>query len=116
MGFVALSNLSFALLNKCKHFPFEHPPRSNEKNLVLEWRYLRLSYSYTNADLKISLCLCSYKNNTLKMSHSQPQEFSSYLPVKFVNVNFLTIRLFFNIVYCFCVFLNTYLTCTYIKK
>ena len=56
--------------------------------------------------------LRSYKNNTLKISHSESQEFSSYLPVKFVN--FLKSRLIFNIFYCFWMFINklfTYLTC-----
>ena len=61
--------------------------------------------------------LYSYKNNTIKISHSESQGFLKYLPVKFVN--FLKSRLIFNIVYCFWVFVNklfTYLTCSYLKK
>ena len=45
------------------------------------------------------MCLCSYKDNNLKISPSSSEEFSSYLPVKFVN--FLKSRLIFNIFYCF---------------
>ena len=46
----------------------------------------------------------SYKNNTMKNSHSWPQEFSSYSSVKFVF--FLKSRLIFNVFYCFCMFVN----------
>ena len=49
-------------------------------------------------------CLCSCKNNTLKISHSQSEKFSSYLLVKFVNS--LKSRLIFNIFCCFWVFVT----------
>ena len=64
----------------------------------------------------LSICLCSYKNNILKTSHSEFQEFSSYLPVKFVFL--LKSRLLFNAFYCFCMFVNkhfAYLRCAYLK-
>ena len=55
-----------------------------------------------NADLKISSIYSdSYKNNTLKISHSYSEEFSSYSPVKCAF--FLKSRLIFNIFHCFCV-------------
>ena len=53
----------------------------------------------------LPICLCSYKNNNLNISHYQSKEFSRYLPVK--SLNFLKSRLIFNIFYCFCVFLNS---------
>ena len=65
----------------------------------------------------LSICFSSYKNNNLKISYSESKEFSSYLPVKFVN--FLKSKLIFNIFYCFGMFVNrlfTYLTCAYLKK
>ena len=46
----------------------------------------------------------SYEYNTLKISHSRSQEFSSYSPVMFAF--FLKSRLIFNIFYCFCMFVN----------
>ena len=52
----------------------------------------------------MTVCLGSYKNNTLKISHSWSYEFPSYLPVKFVF--FLKSRLLFSVFYCFCVFVN----------
>ena len=58
------------------------------------------------------MCSYSYKNNTLKISHSKSEEFSSYLPLRFVH--FLKSRLIFNIIYCFLMFVNKlfmYLTC-----
>ena len=70
------------------------------------------NYRYTNADLKISV-----RNKTLNISDSLSLEFSSYLPVNFVN--FLISRLIFNIFYCFRMFVSklfSYLMCTYFKK
>ena len=80
--------------------------------------------AYTDLFLKVHycrfenllICLCSYKNNTLKIARSSFYAYSSYLPVKFVN--FLKSRLIFNILYCFWTFVNKlvmYLTCAYLK-
>ena len=57
----------------------------------------------------LPICLCSYKNITLKMAHPKFSEFSSYLPVRFIN--FLKSRLIFNIFYCFWMLVNKLLTC-----
>ena len=59
----------------------------------------------------------SYKNSTLKISYSSSLELFSYLPVKFVF--FLKSRLFFNTLYCYCMFVNkhcTYLGLVFLKK
>ena len=62
----------------------------------------KISWRYTNADLKISTCLYSYKYNT-KISPPESYEFSSYLPAKFVF--FLKSRLLFSVFYYyFCMF------------
>ena len=64
-----------------------------------------------------SICLYSYKNNILKISHCESKEFSSYSPVKFVF--FLKGRLLFNVRYCVRMFVNkhfAYLKCPYLKK
>ena len=64
----------------------------------------------------LPLCLCSYKNNTLKISHSWSYDFSRYLPLKFVSS--LKSRLIFNI-YHFWMFVNKLfacLTCAYLKS
>ena len=64
----------------------------------------------------LPICLCSYKNNNLKISHYQSKEFSGYLPVK--SLNFLKSRLIFNIFYCFWVFVNSVnnISLTHISK
>ena len=52
-----------------------------------------------------------------EISHYYSREFSSYVPVKFVD--FIKSRLIFNIFYCFGMFVNkffTYLTCAYLKS
>ena len=57
-----------------------------------------------------------YKNNILKISHSESEEFSSYSPLKFVF--FLKSSLLFNLFYCFCMFVNkhfAYLRCACLK-
>ena len=54
----------------------------------------------------LPICFLSYQNNVLKISHFYSKEFSSYLPVKFVN--FLKIRLTFNIFYCFWMFVSKF--------
>ena len=51
-----------------------------------------------------SICSCSHENNTLNISSSYSQEFSSYLPVNFVF--FLKSKLLFNVFHCFCMFVN----------
>ena len=64
----------------------------------------------------LSICLCSYENNTLKTSYSESQDFSSYLPVHFVF--FWKGRLLFNVFYWFCISVNkhlAYLRCAYLK-
>ena len=43
--------------------------------------------------------LCSHKNKTLKILHSQSEELSIYVRVKFLS--FVKSRLIFNIFYCF---------------
>ena len=63
----------------------------------------------------LSICLCSYKSNPLKILN--PKNSWVVFRVKFVN--FLKSRLIFNILCCFWMFVNnhfTYLTCTYLKK
>lgn len=67
----------------------------------------------------LPIFLCSYKhiNNMLKIFHSESEEFSSYLPAKFVH--FLSNRLILKKFYCFLMFVNklsTYLTCAYPQK
>ena len=51
---------------------------------------------------------CSYKNTTLKISHSWSQEFSSYSPLKFVF--FVKSRLIFNVSLCFTMFVYKHFT------
>ena len=70
-----------------------------------------------NTDLKISPYVCVHLNNTLKISHSESWEYSSYSLVTFVN--FLKSRLLFNVFYHFCMFVNKhfiYLRCTYLTQ
>ena len=65
------------------------------KNLkVHKWRFENLT-----------ICLCSYKNNRLIISHFQSTEFLSYLRVKFV-FELLKSRLIFNKFYCLWVFVH----------
>ena len=57
-------------------------------------------------------CLCSYKNNTLKISYKN--NILRYFPMKFVN--FLKSRLIFNICYCFWMFINKLFTYAHISE
>ena len=73
--------------------------------------YLKVHYCRFQ---NLSPCLSSRKNNTLKILHSESLEFSSYSPLKFVF--FLKSRLLFNVLYCFCMFVNKHfanLKCSY---
>ena len=77
-------------------------------------RYLKVHWCRFE---NLSICLCSYKNTILKVSHSESKEFSSYSPVN--SVFFLKSRLIFNVFYCFCMFVNkhfAYLYCAYLKR
>ena len=67
--------------------------------------------------MEISLYVCVHVKTILWKFRIVNQEFSSYLPAKFVN--FLKSRLIFNIFYCFWMFVNklfTYLTWAYLRK
>ena len=107
----------------------------SKRSLTLSWRrplsYRNLwtgFYMITTSVMKelkvrycklenFSICLCSYKNNILKIPYSESYVLSSYSPVKLVI--FLKSRLLFNVFYCFCMFLNKHFTnlkYAYLKK
>ena len=55
----------------------------------------------------LSICFCSYKTITLKISNFESLEFSGYSPMKFVTVLSSIASVYF---YCFCMFINTHFT------
>ena len=89
-----------------KNFEFNILSKGLYTRKTRNYKCLHITLRYSNPDFKISLYVCVHiKTTSWKFHILHPQNSQVILPVKFVN--FLKIRLIFNI-YCFWLFVNNF--------
>ena len=87
-----------------KNFEFNILSKGLYARETRNYKCLHITLRYTNPDFKISLYICVHIKTTSWNFAFYILRFLKLFPVKFAN--FLKIRRFFNIFYCFSVFIN----------